>query len=416
MNRNKEEIYIDYDNYLNQYPTLHAGSVKAFEYTRRAIRKMDRALSSMEFEERDAECIFSYLLHEVDLVSFGDYLKRYIYQKAEIRKPFEEVTLREYQDMVRESFRENRTPFSWQPGSRKPGSIIKRWLTQQKVLRRTVFLIGFGLRMSEKDVSDFLTRGIHETDFNFYDPRETLCWHCYHCGKRYPDYLALLEKAESAVQKESGLDQPSPNRVRYWETVGENPEAYLFDEDKLMGYLAYLDKEQDRSRTGLMKEYRDLLKKVGDMCDEDGGDLPSRIENRFCSGIPKDRRYNLTRIGESALAEVFMHQKMSRQRIDAILKGRRMADRFDLVTLLFFIHSQKDTEANKRRDQFIFEANELLIRCHMTCLLFSIPYEAFIIMCLMTDDPLAAYSEVWEMSYLQSDSMEDSTDLTGERP
>lgn len=407
-------IYNNYDCYLNQYPTLSAGSIKAFEYTRKAIRRMDQVLSSVEFEDGDAESIFSFLLHEVDVICFGDYLKRYIYRKSGSRKPFEDFSLREYQDMIRESFRDNRTPFSWQPVSRKPGSIIKRWLTQQTVFRQTVFLIGFGLRMNDKDVSDFLTKGIRETDFNFYDPKEVVCWHCFHCGKRYPDYRELMEKAGYSGNNtwEAGrVSVPSADRTRYWEMVGQNPEAYLFDEDKLLPYLSYLRMHEDQNRSFLHEEYRALYHRLGKICHEGRGDLPSRIENRFCSGIPRDRRDNLTRIKDSALAETFMQQKMSRQRIDAVLKGRRDPDRFDLITFLFFIYSQMEMEPNQRRDRFIFEVNDILIRCHMTCLLFAIPYEAFVIMCLMTDDPLAAYSEVWEMSYRYPE--DDGADATG---
>jgi len=384
--------YRNYDNYLLSYPTLNTGSVKAFEYTRKAIERMDQVLSDLEFEERDTDCIFSYLMNEVRVIPFGDYLRRYIYIKAELSDPFEEIPLREYQDLIRDSFRENLTPFSWNPTSRKPGSIIKRWLTQKRVLRQTVFLLGFGLRMNEKDVSEFLMKGIRETDFNFYDPGEVLLWHCYHCGKRYPEYLELLNRADS-------YKGTLPERTRYWETVGSNPEAFLFDEEKLLGYYHYLKKRKEKDSSIQMAEYQRLYENVGKLCDEEGGELPSRIENKYLSGIPRDDQDNLKKMGDSSLAEIFMYQKMSRQRIDAVIKGKQMPDRFDIITLVFFEFSQKDMEPDRRRDAFIFEVNSILIRCRMSCLLFTIPYEAFVIMCLMTDDPLNTYSEIWEMSY-----------------
>ena len=29
------------------------------------------------------------------------------------------------------------------------------------------------------------------------------------------------------------------------------------------------------------------------------------------------------------------------------------------------------------------------------------PYEAFVVMCLVTDEPLSVYSEIWEKSYAE---------------
>ena len=45
------------------------------------------------------------------------------------------------------------------------------------------------------------------------------------------------------------------------------------------------------------------------------------------------------------------------------------------------------------------DMNETLLRCYMGEINITNPYEAFILMCLLTDWPMAAFSEVWEYSY-----------------
>ena len=45
------------------------------------------------------------------------------------------------------------------------------------------------------------------------------------------------------------------------------------------------------------------------------------------------------------------------------------------------------------------EIQEILARCEMGEIYIVNPYECFILMCLLTDCPLAVFSEIWEKSY-----------------
>ena len=49
--------------------------------------------------------------------------------------------------------------------------------------------------------------------------------------------------------------------------------------------------------------------------------------------------------------------------------------------------------------RFVDEANAVLDRCRMMGIYPVNPYECFVLMCLLTDEPLAVYNDVWEMSY-----------------
>mgnify|MGYP007069636268 FL=1 len=42
----------------------------------------------------------------MELVSFGDHLKRYIYERAELEEPFSEVPQEVYKEIVVDSFKE----------------------------------------------------------------------------------------------------------------------------------------------------------------------------------------------------------------------------------------------------------------------------------------------------------------------
>ena len=57
-------------------------SVKDYEFTRKAAQRFREVVSLDSFEEEDADVIFHYLYKEMELVSFGDHLKRYIYERA----------------------------------------------------------------------------------------------------------------------------------------------------------------------------------------------------------------------------------------------------------------------------------------------------------------------------------------------
>lgn len=166
-------------NDLDFEQTVAFDSVKDFEFTRKAAQKFRQVVSLESFEDEDADVIFHYLYKEMELVSFGDHLRRYIYERAGIEEPYGEVPQEMYREIVVDSFKETYTPKSMSPTSTKLSSLVNNWLNQASVKRETVFLLGFGLRMTVEDVSDFLTRVLREQDFDFHNPEEVIYWYCY---------------------------------------------------------------------------------------------------------------------------------------------------------------------------------------------------------------------------------------------
>ena len=132
---------------------------------------------------------------------------------------------------------------------------------------------------------------------------------------------------------------------------------------------------------------------------------PSDMEKVICSGIPINAMGNLKKMSASILAKHFSQKRFSRQRITNILNHKFPVERFDLITIEFFIISQEmaDEDPYNRYHAFLKEIQEILLRCGMSEIYIVNPYESFILMCLLTDCPLAVFSEIWEKSYEETE-------------
>ena len=390
--------------------TVAFDSVKDFEFTRKAAQRFRQVVSLDGFEEEDADVIFHYLYKEMELVSFGDHLKRYIYERAGLEEPFGEVTQDIYRDIVVESFHETSTPKSMNPTSTKLTSLVNNWLTQASVKRETVFLLGFGLKMTADDVSDFLTRVLREQDYDFHNPEEVIYWYCYMKQLGY-------HKAEE-YKKRYGELEPDGS---YTEAAKVYTGALCLDtEDKLFQYLAYLKAGTDDPMSEKSMAFREFVrllteaKKIiadmyqGDEEEKDRGKIwtvdditDSDVEKVICSGIPVNKMGNLRKMSASILAKHFSQKRFSRQRINSILNHKFPVERFDLITLEFFIVSQEkqDEDPYVRYRYFLDEIQEVLHKCGMSEIYIVNPYECFLLMCLLTDCPLAVFADIWEMYY-----------------
>ena len=393
--------------------TVAFDTVKDFEFTRKAAQKFRQVVSLDSFEDEDADVIFHYLYKEIELVSFGYHLKRYIYERAGLEEPYAEVTQEIYRDIVVDSFKETCTPKSMNPTSTKLPSLVNNWLNQASVKRETVFLLGFGLRMSVEDVSDFLTKVLREEDFDFHNPDEVIYWYCY--SNQFGYY-----KAEEFKEKYKELEpqERKSSEVLYGGGI------CIDSEDRLLGYLAYLKgrtNDPKSESSPAFQEFSRLYTKAQEIIaamyqkdeEEQGRNkvwkaqniTPSDMEKVICSGIPINAMGNLKKMSASILAKHFSQKRFSRQRITNILNHKFPVERFDLITIEFFIVSQEmaDEDPYNRYHAFLQEIQEILLRCGMSEIYIVNPYESFILMCLLTDCPLAVFSEIWEKSYEETE-------------
>lgn len=397
--------------------TVAFDTVKDYEFTRRAAQRFRQVVSLEDFEDEDADVIFHYLYKEMELVSFGDHLKRYVYERAGLEEPFHEVTREVYRDIMIESFQETCTPKSMKPTTAKLSSLINNWLSQASVKRETVFLLGFGLRMSAEDVSDFLTRVLREQDFDFHNPGEVIYWYCYCHQLGYYKAEEYLRKYEEIQPEKSTME----TAVKYAGGLS------LDTEESLFRYLAHIKAkaEDPMSETSqAFQEFSTLLQHAREIIaamyqkDEEEKDrkkvwtaddiTASDVEKVICSGIPVNKMGNLKKMSASILAKHFSQKRFSRQRITSILNHKFPVERFDLITLEFFIVSQEmaDEDPYRRYRHFLEEIHGILERCGMGEIYIVNPYECFLLMCLLTDCPLAVFADIWEMSYEESEAEE----------
>lgn len=384
------------------------------DFTNMAWENLYQAVDDKRFSDRDAELIYSSLTQKMKWVSFGDYLKRYIYRRAELTTPFLMVPVSEYQEIIKCSFADNETPASFEPTTAKLSQLSKNWLTQNMVKRKVVFLLGFGLSMSVEDVNQFLTKALLEQEINPKDPFEVICFYCYKNGYSFLKFKKLYETYQNISPKNLDLTALIGDQ-----TVFLNTNMHRISNDiALMNYLASLKIDKEDSCIGeslrlhffsLYDEAKDCIAKLYTETDdknrtytkEDIGE--SDFEHIICSAVPIDRHGNLTPAKKSKLNEQFKGRRFSRQRISEIISGDTDITRFDLLTLNFFIYSQnidKFKTTKERYSSFYKSSNRILEECFLGELYVQNAYECFLLMCMLSTDPLGTFADVWELSYV----------------
>ncbi len=391
-------------------------SIKDFEFTKRAVSGIRQVAARENFEEYDGMEIFEYLKNEIALVCFGDYLKRFLYEQTGMEVGFDEISEGDYIYLIQESFERNHAPFSRQKIEENERRKIRKWLKADTVARNTIFILGFGLSMTEKEVNLFLTKVLMEEGIRMTSPWEVISWYCFHNQMPYRQAAELWKYYNEGKRFISYKTN--------WSHVSDILPLHLTSKESLKEYLMYLKYDyKDQNVDDLGYEtfaclYQRCKVVIADLYNEQesftdgskdwepGRVKDSDVEHVLCSGIPYNQTGNLERATRSTLNKHISTKRMSRQRISNLLKKKFPVERFDLITLLFLIHSQQEPDNPEQRLlDFIDETNEILKGCEMMELYPVNAYEAFIMMCLLSIDPLCTYSEVWELSYEKEDGM-----------
>ena len=388
------------------------------DFTNRAWDALYDAVDSAYFRDQDADLIYAALQKRLRFISFGEYLQRYIYRKACLKEPFESIPLKTFQLIIKGAFSDNNTPQSFEPTTAKLSALSKNWLTQQTVKRKVVFLLGFGLRMSAEDVNEFLTKALREQGINAKNPFEVICWYCFKNGYSYPKFEKLWQIYNDTPPNSLNI------KLLYSDlTISARNALYTINNDAALITLVSKLKASDRVPQhsisarkcfdGLFDRARNL---VADVYNEEEAErngtriytrddiTESDLEHMISSAIPVDRHGNLTPSKASRLNAQFAGKRFSRQHISEILSGRSEVTRFDLITLNFFIYSHTldaYPNAKARYSSFIDTTNKILEQCYLGELYISNPYECFVLMCILSEDPLGTYADVWEKSYEQ---------------
>ena len=286
--------------------------------------------------------------------------------------------------------------------------MVKNWLTQRTVSRDAVLLLGFGLGMRVEDVQELLTKGLQESELSLTDPRETVCGYCYLHGMGYHKYKALMSECEQT----SGIT--ADRRISAPASLKE-----IRSNEELLAYVASLirAKHDPFSPTALSRHFSRLYAQAQKVTastlsmttktqrnwapDEI---TPADIEQVLQAAIPRDAYGNLQPAKRSSLNSQFRGKRLTRQRLTELLNGTAQATRYDLLLLQFYVTASDAETAQSRLDlyrSFTEQTNQLLKECGMSPLYPVNPFECFLMMCMLTEDPMTAYSDVMERSYTE---------------
>ena len=415
------------------------------EITNHARSAVIKTTEDPYFRDADPQLIMDALQNEIRSVSFGDYLKRLILKKQQADHAPDAL---DYTDYVCEAFRKRGVPPSFTQTTTKVRALAKNWLSQRTVNRNVVLLLGFALDLSPDEVNELLTKGLREPKLDPKDPFEVVCWYCYRYSLPYSRFDALWNHFSSPEQnweKGPGLMLESTVRVRYkMESIGTEAQltAYLshlsltrqtvgrqsvsarkqFDllyrrtcelvarmktemekDDAEMNAIRYAEELSGNDRMYDYEKIEKIGKKKGNYRVSRPEEIsPADIENVIYSAVPKDRNGNLIPMKESLLNLQFFGKRLNRQHLTEILDGSGAINRFDLITLCFFTiagETESDEEPKQRYDAFIRAVNQVLQDSDMSPLYVANPYESFVMMCMLADDPIGTYADVWELSY-----------------
>lgn len=348
------------------------------------------------FQNNEAAAIYQALEKKLHYIPFGDYLKRFVFRAAGLEGNFSDVPDEEYQQIIVDSFRENGVPASFGPSTVRISMQVKNWLRQRTVRRSAVLQLGFGLRMTQEEVNEFLIKAIHEQELNESDPFELLCAFCYRRGCRYSQLERLYEAMLRPPQERGEITDPDEKEV-------------LARCDALSSCPGVSEMEETAGKV-YRELYREAQELIAGMYETTGyfagcraEDITeSDLEHVLSSAIPTDRHGNLVPAARSNLGSEFAERRITRQHVHSLLHGKVKITRYDILTLLFFLWSQKNEYADRPKRRFISyidTANELLSQCRFGEIYVANPYESFLLMCLLTEVPLSTYADIWEMAH-----------------
>ena len=375
---------------------------RSYSFTLRGSHLMAETVNSASFQEMDAEMIFDALRNQFAPAPFCAYLKRYLYLKANMTGSYRAVPFHVYYTTLMDAFLISGTPASMKRGKSRLDNRVRSWLQQSAADRNTVLLLGFALSMPTEDVNHFLTGAIHERKLDPDDPLEAVCAYCYDHGYGFPK-MEMLMKLYHELETD-----PDLSRVDETQPAGRPESALQIEQDRalLSGMLAggtgHTTPAKLRTEKHFHRLYAEACAAIQTSAHSPAPVPPHVLEDILCASIPRNRHGNLIPRMNSSLREEISGRRMSRQRLHTLLHGGAEPSRFDLITLQFLVSSVSaayPADPKKRFDAFVQETNRVLQDCGFGGLYTASPYECFLMMCVLSLDPLGTYADVLEMAY-----------------
>ncbi len=385
----------------------------SYSFTLQAWNQIDRTLKSDAFQQMPTESIFRALVGGFHPVPFHEYLKRYLYLKTEMSQPFSTVPVQTYVDTILDAFQEAGVPVSFSPSTTRLRQSVTNWLTRNEVSRDTVLLLGFGLYMTPEEVNDFLTKALHTAMLDPDLPRDAICLYCYQHKYSFTKFRQLWNLYESMGDhlEQTLIEQTQPvHRAESRIIIQEDTE--LFSHILAFRQAPGITPLQTHIRDIYARLYQDTLKLIStnqhSTVRRKAGN-PGTVEKVLSAYAPLNPHGNLVSRKDVRVLSDLARLRVSRQHIHRILSDECLPTRYDLLTLHFFQQSNMLRETDNRKTavfQYTKSADELLADCGFGGMYPVDPFDAFLIFCMLTTDPFAAYTDVMEYAYTNLDEHE----------
>lgn len=367
----------------------------------------------------DVSVIMKRLQNNLRIRPFSEYLKYCIYNHSELRTSapdFSSVPNRKYFALIQKEFAAHGMENTASLDPYNPHELDRRFLYRvfgkENISRDIVFLFAFGLGMNLKITELFLTRVIRQTGFNFKDYREAIYYWCIRNNLGYKGLIYFLDIYEKLEPKESRFTEKS-----YTVDIEELFEAADCEADfiELLADIKKADLVPGLSRReifiSLINEYRrQILRSDGQIYyREDDTGLSEEdislynIEKYTYYPETRGKNWNMFPNSQNILKgkKWFLDTKLTRQSMSMALNGKRSITRNDIITLTFLnedLWGGSHTDVRSLLNDYVSIANDYLLAARFTPFCFDSPYESFIAMCLISENPQDTYRRIWSES------------------
>lgn len=306
---------------------------------------------------------------------------------------------------------------------------VRNWLGNVSPSRENVFILAFALGMTAEELCGFLTKALRDKNVNYKSCPEVISFYCIKNGYDYAYALTLLE----AAKRES---KELPARSAANNILTENYRSFfdkIFSDEKLIEYSAALICEAHDPASSLSAEicFKKLLEQLSACAvldkkiaveTETGVRISSANSVSFGTteryiyyytpektipGHYKTESYALYSNGNitGKKENHFKHCKwffstlLRRSDLQKMYSNQKRITRDTIITLAFFCVCENNPSCGTY--EYIADINEYLNFCRFEQINFSYPYDLFIFMCLQTDDPIASFRMIWNMSWVK---------------
>lgn len=391
---------------LNLFQEPDYSDLRKTQFTQRASRKVEK-ISEISIDMTE-EQIYEAVVQLMELIPFSLMLKRYLHRTRNIEGDIEEIDLSAWTEVINSCFERYGAPTSVPDSSTPWKTRVRNWLTRDNSSRDSVFMLGFGLRMPVTHVSEFLTKYLLEEDFQISDSRECIYQYCFAHDLPYanayqlmndpldnvePRYNPCLDGKEDLHELRQHLAYLKTNNVeQHAENIAREVCLELFEQ--CQGNLAKIFNDSGyRGRTDWKAE-----------------EISEADIEKTLYAVSYNSKGNLLRIDKSKLSGIIQgNYRLTRQRLNGILKGKLKAKRFDIITLAFLlfdpagrIDEWAENPETRAREYETF-TNQLLKKCGMSSLYLTNPYEAIIMIALKSVYPLASFNDILSADQDQSE-------------